>query len=190
MNPRYFRSAAEFRGWLDKNHASATELWVGFHRKASGRPSITWPESVDEALCFGWIDGLRRRVSESSYTIRFSPRRKTSIWSAVNIARVKALEASGAMRPAGIKAFAARRENKSGIYSYERRPEKLPEPYARILRRQPKAWTYFNAQTRAYQRAATWWILSAKKDETRLKRLEQLAQLSALGQRIPPFVSR
>jgi uncharacterized protein YdeI (YjbR/CyaY-like superfamily) len=184
---RFFRSAADFRSWLDKHHASATELWVGYHRKASGRPSMTWPESVDEALCFGWIDGIRKRVNDTSYTIRFTPRRATSIWSAVNIARVKVLKAAGAMRPAGIKAFAARRLNKSGIYSYEQRPEKLPEPYARMLRAQRQAWTYFSAQTRSYQRAATWWIVSAKKEETRLKRFEQLARLSALGQRIPPF---
>jgi uncharacterized protein YdeI (YjbR/CyaY-like superfamily) len=148
---------------------------------------MTWPESVDEALCFGWIDGIRKRVNDTSYTIRFTPRRATSIWSAVNIARVKELRARGAMRRAGLKAFAARRENKSGVYSYEQRPGKLPAPYARRLRGQRKAWSYFNAQTRAYRRAATWWVISAKKGDTRLRRLEQLAQFSALGQRIPPF---
>lgn len=187
MKPRFFASAAGFRDWLEKHHASASELWVGYHRKESGRPSMTWPESVDEALCFGWIDGIRKRVNDTSYTIRFTPRRATSIWSAVNIARVKELRARGAMRRAGLKAFAARRENKSGVYSYEQRPGKLPAPYARRLRGQRKAWSYFNAQTRAYRRAATWWVISAKKGDTRLRRLEQLAQFSALGQRIPPF---
>ena len=187
MKPRFFASAAGFRGWLEKHHASASELWVGYHRKDSGRPSMTWPESVDEALCFGWIDGIRKRVNDTSYTIRFTPRRATSIWSAVNIARVKVLKARDAMQPAGLKAFEARRPNKSGIYSYEQRPEKLPEPYARMLRAQRKAWSYFNAQTPSYRRAATWWIVSAKKEETRLKRLEELARVSALGRRIPPF---
>jgi uncharacterized protein YdeI (YjbR/CyaY-like superfamily) len=190
VKPLFFRSAAGFRAWLTRHHANAAELWVGYYKKESGKPSMTWPQSVDEALCFGWIDGIRKRVSDSSYTIRFTPRRPTSIWSAVNIARIKALVAQGAMRPAGIAAFAARRKNRSGVYSYEQRPKALPEPYARLLRRDRTAWKYFQAQTPSYRRAATWWVISAKQEKTRLKRLGQLTQLSALGRLIPQFVRR
>src|SRR2546425_1736546 len=121
MKPRFFRSPAEFRRWLQTNGATARELLVGFHKKGSGKPSITWPESVDEALCFGWIDGIRKSLDDVSYTIRFSPRRSRSIWSAVNTKRAQELMKSGLMRPAGLKAFEARRENRSGIYSYEQR---------------------------------------------------------------------
>ena len=190
MKPKYFRSAAEFRRWLRRHHASVRELWVAYYKKDSGKPSITWPESVDAALCFGWIDGIRKRLSAASYTIRFTPRRSTSIWSGVNIARAKALIAAGLMQPAGMKAFAARRRNKSGIYSYEQRPQTLPEPYRRSLRQHPGAWRHFQAQTPSYRRAATWWVISAKKEETRLIRLERLRELCARQRPIPQFVRR
>ena len=125
MKPKFFRTPADFGTWLEKNHATATELWVGFYTKDSGKPSITWPESVDQALCFGWIDGIRKRVDEISYQIRFTPRRRGSIWSAINIKRAKELVRQKQMRPTGLKAFAARIENKSGIYSYEQRSTEL-----------------------------------------------------------------
>jgi uncharacterized protein YdeI (YjbR/CyaY-like superfamily) len=175
---------------LRLHHASADELLVGYHKKGSGKPSITWPESVDQALCFGWIDGIRRRLSETAYSIRFTPRRSSSIWSAANIARARALSTQRLMQPAGAKAFAARRRNRSGIYSYEQRPESLPEPFRRALRQHKTAWEYFSSQTPSYRRAATWWVISAKKQETRLARLERLKDLSARRRPIPQFVRR
>lgn len=175
----YFSSAEEFREWLAKNHEHATELLVGFHKAATGRPRMTWAESVDEALCVGWIDAIRRRVDDERYTIRFCPRKATSVWSAVNIRRVGELENEGRMQPAGRAAFARRKENRSGIYSYEQRPASLDEPYASLFRKQKKAWAYFGAQAPWYRRAASWYVLSAKREETRLKRLAILIEDSA-----------
>jgi len=184
MKITFFPRPADFRKWLGKNHATAKELLVGFHKKDSGKPSVTWPESVDEALCFGWIDGIRRRVDDVSYTIRFTPRKSTSIWSAVNIRRVAVLTREGRMEPAGMKAFEKRRENRSGIYSYEQRRAQLEEPYAGILRKNETAWRFFEAQPPGYRKLMSWRILSAKKEETRLKRLEQLIDASARGRRL------
>jgi uncharacterized protein YdeI (YjbR/CyaY-like superfamily) len=183
MKITFFRRPADFRKWLEKNHATAKELLVGFHKKDSGRPSITWPESVDAALCFGWIDGIRKSVDEVSYTIRFTPRKSTSTWSAVNIRRVEVLTREGRMKPAGMKAFEARRENKSGIYSYEQRRAQLEEPYASLLRKNETAWRFFESQPPGYRKQMSWWILSAKREETRLKRLEKLIAESGLGRR-------
>jgi uncharacterized protein YdeI (YjbR/CyaY-like superfamily) len=184
MEPTFFRSPADLRKWLEKHHATARELWVGFYKKGSGEPSITWPESVDEALCFGWIDGVRKGVDARSYKIRFSPRKTGSVWSAVNIKRVAVLTGEGRMRTAGLKAFEARKENRSGIYSYEQRRAELEEPYAGILRKNAAARAFFEAQPPSYRKAAGWWVVSAKKEETRLKRLEQLIEDSASGRRI------
>jgi uncharacterized protein YdeI (YjbR/CyaY-like superfamily) len=181
MKPTFFPRPADFRKWLVANHASASELLVGFYKRDSGRASITWPESVDEALCFGWIDGVRKSLGEISYTIRFTPRKRTSIWSAVNIKRVEVLTAEGRMQPTGLKAFEARRENKCGIYAYEQRRDCLEEPYAGILKKNQAAWSFFQAQPPSYRKAAGWWVISAKKEETRLKRLETLIQDSAAG---------
>lgn len=182
--PRFFRTPAAFRKWLEKHHKSAGELWVGFYKKNSGRRSITWPESVDEALCFGWIDGIRKRVDEISYQIRFTPRRRGSIWSAINIRRVKELKKQKRMRPAGLKAFAARIENKSGIYAYEQRSAELPEPYAKIVKKNKAAWDFFKAQPPSYRKLIAWYIVSAKKEETRLIRLKKLIAASAKGKRL------
>jgi uncharacterized protein YdeI (YjbR/CyaY-like superfamily) len=182
---RFFRSPAEFRAWLSKNHATATELWVGFRKKKTGEPSLTWPESVDEALCFGWIDGLRKSIDASSYKIRFSPRRPGSVWSNINICRVQELIKLKRIRPAGLRTFEARKENKLGIYSYENRPAELVEPYAGVFRRNKSAWKFFQNQPPYYRKTMTWWIVSAKRDETRLKRLAQLIERSAAGERIP-----
>ena len=184
MKVTFFPRPADFRRWLDRNHATAKELLVGFQKKDSGKPSVTWPESVDEALCFGWIDGIRRRVDDVSYTIRFTPRKSTSIWSAVNIRRVAVLTREGRMEPAGMKAFEKRRENRSGIYSYEQRRAQLEEPYAGILRKNETAWRFFEAQPPGYRKLMSWRVLSAKKEETRLKRLEQLIDASARGHRL------
>ena len=180
----FFPTPADFRSWLKKHHASATELWVGFYKRSSGRPSITWPESVDEALCVGWIDGIRKSVDEISYKIRFTPRKQSSIWSAVNIKRAQALVDEGRMQPAGLKAFHARKENKSGVYSYEQRRDQLEEPYASLLRNNKAAWDFFQAQPASYRKVAGWYVVSAKKDETRLKRLEKLIEDSAKGKRL------
>jgi uncharacterized protein YdeI (YjbR/CyaY-like superfamily) len=190
QKPTFFRTAAEFRRWLAKNHASASELLVGFYKKDSGKASITWPESVDEALCFGWIDGIRRRIDESGYSIRFTPRRRGSIWSSVNIRRAQALIDEGLMQPAGRAAFEARRENRSGVYSYEQRTAELPEPYQGLLKKQKSAWVFFQAQPPSYRKAIGWWIVSARKEETRRKRLDQLTSLSARGQRLPALSPR
>jgi len=181
---RYFASPAAFRKWLAANHAKAKELLVGFHRKGSGTPSITWPESVDEALCFGWIDGVRKRVDETRYTIRFTPRRKRSNWSLINVNRVKELIAQKLMKPAGLEAFQARETKKTGIYAYENRPAELEEAFARTFRRNKEAWAFFQAQPPSYRKLANWWIASAKKEETRQKRLARLIADSAAGKRI------
>ena len=146
MEFTFFPTPADFRKWLWLHHTTAKELWVGYFRKDSGKRSITWPESVDEALCVGWIDGIRKRVDEERYAIRFTPRRRGSIWSAVNIKRAAALTNEKRMQPAGLAAFAARRENRSGIYSYEQRSERLPEPYRGLLRKNKAAWKFFQAQ--------------------------------------------
>ena len=180
----YFRTPGDLRRWFRANHAKALELWVGFHKRDSGKPSITWPESVDEALCVGWIDGIRKSLGPESYTIRFTPRRKGSIWSAVNIARVKVLTEEKRMRPTGLTAHAARLENKSGIYAYEQRRDRLEEPYAGILKKNRTASEFFEAQPPGYRKLMGWWIVSAKKEETRMDRLNKLIEASAKGKRI------
>jgi len=190
MEPTFFPTPADFRRWLAKHHATATELLVGFYKVGSGKASITWPASVDQALCFGWIDGLRKRIDDESYTIRFTPRKPTSTWSAVNIQRVEELSQLGLMTPAGLKAFEARKANRSGIYSYEQRTAELPPEYEKGLKANRAAWTFFQAQPASYRKAAMWWIVSAKQEATRLKRLAQLIDLSAHSQLIPQFRRR
>ncbi len=184
MPPKFFTTPAAFRKWLAANHATSKELWVGFYKKSSGKPSITWPASVDEALCFGWIDGLRKNIDQESYMIRFSPRKPGSIWSAINIRNVERLSKENRMRPAGLKAFAARKEYRSGIYSYEQRPAELVEPYASRLRRNKSAWQFFQAQPPSYRKMITWWIVSAKTEDTRLRRLDRLIETSAREKRL------
>jgi uncharacterized protein YdeI (YjbR/CyaY-like superfamily) len=190
MKIQFFKSPGDFRKWLEKHHAATQEQWVGYYKRDSGKPSITWPESVDEALCFGWIDGIRKSVDAASYKIRFTPRRPGSIWSVVNIKRVQVLSDEGRMRPAGERAFQARKENKSGIYSYEQRKDRLEEPYEKKLRRNKAAWDFFQAQPPSYRKAVSWWVVSAKQEETRLKRLDQLIKDSANRRRIAQFLAR
>lgn len=184
MTPKFFKTPADFRKWLAKYHATVPELLVGFYKKDSGRPSITWPESVDQALCFGWIDGIRRRLDDVSYTIRFTPRRRGSIWSSINIRRVEELTKEGLMQPAGIKAFQARKEYKPGIYSYEQRKAELDGLYEERLRQNKAAWDFFHNQPASYRKLVCWWVVSAKKEETRFKRLETLIEASAKGRRL------
>ncbi len=183
MEPSYFASPEAFRSWLEAHHADSDVLWVGYHKRATGRPSMTWPESVDEALCFGWIDGLRRSVDDERYTIRFTPRRPSSIWSRVNLDRVEALTAEGRMRAAGLAAYERRKPGTVG-YAYEDRPQELPETYANAFReRDEAAFAFFSEQSPSYRRTAIGWILAAKREETRLRRLEQIVDASAAGRR-------
>jgi uncharacterized protein YdeI (YjbR/CyaY-like superfamily) len=184
--PTFFPTPADFRAWLEDHHDKLSELLVGFYKKDSGKPSITWPESVDAALCFGWIDGIRKSLNETSYTIRFTPRKSTSTWSSININLVRKLTKKGLMHPAGLKAFAARSAKKSGIYSYEQRKS------ARFTREQEKqfranktAWEFFRSQAPWYQRVTTYWVISAKKEETKLKRLSVLIDHSRNRRTLP-----
>src|SRR2546428_12703808 len=173
--PPFFAKSSEFRAWLEKNHDKASEIWVGFHKKDSGKPSITWPEAVDEALCFGWIDSVRRSVNDTSYANRFTRRKARSTWSAINIRRAKELISLGHMQPAGLKAFEQRTDERSAIYSYEQRQSaKLSGPFEKRFRANKKAWEVFRAQAPWYQRVATFWVVNAKKEETRPKRLVKL----------------
>jgi uncharacterized protein YdeI (YjbR/CyaY-like superfamily) len=185
--PRFFRKASEWREWLERHHAKADALWVGFHRKASGKPSMTWAESVDEALCFGWIDGIRKSVDEVSYKIRFTPRRASSNWSLVNTKRVGELTKAGRMHPAGLEAFAARKEKRSGVYAYEQRKSAALDPQQeKRFRANKPAWDFFRSQPASYRETATWWVVSAKREETRERRLNTLIDDSAHERRIGP----
>lgn len=185
MQPLYFESPAAWRRWLTEHHADSDELWVGFHKRATGKPSLTWPESVDEALCFGWIDGLRKRVDADRYKIRFTPRRPGSIWSTVNVRRVAELTKLKRMRGAGIRAFKARTEAKTAVYSFEQRDNpKLKPAQARQFKASADAWRFFTTQAPSYQRITTWWVISAKQEATQLRRLDILIAESARGRRI------
>ena len=183
--PVFFPTPADFRAWLEAPHQTASELIVGFYKKGSGRPSITWPESVDEALCFGWIDGIRRSLGEEAYTIRFTPRKPTSIWSAVNVARVAALTGLGRMTPAGLVAFEKRRADRTGIYGHERASPAELEPALRArFEAHPEAMGWFRSQAPSYQRITLHWIMNAKKQETRERRFEQVLSASLKGERL------
>ena len=185
VKPVFFAGPAAFRAWLEKNHHTADEVRVGFYRKDSGKASLTWAEAVDQALCFGWIDGVRHRVDEVSYTNRFTPRRARSTWSTVNINRVAVLTGQGLMHPAGIAAFERRSEARSSIYAYEQRHKAaLTLEQEKKFRANGKAWTFFQAQAPSYQRIMVYHIVSAKKDETKLKRLDALIRASADGKRV------
>ena len=184
----FFATPAEFRTWLEQHHASETELLVGFHKRATGRPSMTWQQSVDEALCFGWIDGVRRSLGDESYTIRFTPRQKRSIWSAVNIKRAHELIAEGRMTPAGLTAFEARTDDRSAIYSHEQRQAaELSAEQRAQFEAEPEAWSWFQAAAPSYRRAAIHWVTSAKRPETRERRLATLIADSAAGRKVGPL---
>jgi uncharacterized protein YdeI (YjbR/CyaY-like superfamily) len=188
MKPIFFATPGDFRAWLEVNHETKKELIVGFWKKGSGRASITWPESVDQALCHGWIDGVRRSLDDKAYTIRFTPRKATSIWSAINVARVGELTRLGLMRPAGMRAFAARKAEKTGVYSFERREAaRLSPDEEKSLRDNAKAAAFFDAQPPWYRRTALHWVVSPKRPETRARRLAQLISDSAAQRTIPPL---
>jgi uncharacterized protein YdeI (YjbR/CyaY-like superfamily) len=187
MEPKFFATPADWRRWLEQHHGEASELLVGFYKKGSGKPSITWPESVDGALCFGWIDGVRRSIDEESYSIRFTPRRARSIWSAVNIKRVAELRAQDLMHPAGVKAFEARHSERSGVYSFEQKTIEFDREQEKKFKADKAAWKFFQAQAPWYRRTAMWWVISAKRDETRARRLATLIEDSAAGRTIGPL---
>jgi uncharacterized protein YdeI (YjbR/CyaY-like superfamily) len=188
MKPTFFASSRDFRAWLEAHHESERQLLVGYYKRGTGKPSISWPESVDEALCFGWIDGVRKSLSEDAYSVRFTPRRATSVWSAINVARAAALESLGRMTPAGRRAFALRTPERTGVYSFERNASARLSPDAeRRLRANAAAFAFFDAQPPGYRRTATHWVISAKREATRARRLDQLIRDSAEGRRIGPL---
>ena len=185
MSLTFFADALHFRAWLEKNHASEAELIVGFRKVGSGLPSITWPQSVDEALSFGWIDGVRRRIDDQSYQIRFTPRRTGSIWSLVNVAKVQELIAQGRMHTVGIAAYEARNHKKTGVYAFERaQPAELASEETRAFKKNALAWKYFESSAPSYRRVMNHWVVSAKQPATRARRLEQLMQACAEQRRI------
>jgi uncharacterized protein YdeI (YjbR/CyaY-like superfamily) len=184
MKPRYFKSQADFRRWLEAHHATDRELWVGFYKKDSGKSGLGYKEAVDEALCFGWIDGIKKRVDLSSYMHRFTPRQASSTWSAINMKRVKELRALGLMAAPGLKAYEGRDPKKVQLYSFENRPAAFDAAIERAFRANAKAWTFFRAQPPGYQRVVTFWVMSAKQDETRVRRLGTLMKASSEGKRL------
>jgi uncharacterized protein YdeI (YjbR/CyaY-like superfamily) len=189
VKPTFFPTPAAWRSWLEKNHGRKQELLVGFYKKGRGKPSITWPESVDQALCFGWIDGVRKSIDEDSYSIRFTPRRVGSIWSAVNIKRAGELTRDKLMSPAGLAAFARRRDDRSAIYAYEQRQKpRLSPEHQKALEANARAWKFLQAQAPSYQRLVTFWVVSAKRPETQQKRLQLLIADSAAGRRIGALI--
>ena len=185
MQPRFFAGPEEFRAWLEEHHATDGEVLVGFYKKHTGRRSLTWTQAVREALCFGWIDGLTRRIDDDSYCIRFTPRKPRSNWSAVNVRHVEELLRAGRMHPAGIAAFEAREPPKTGVYAYENRHEaKLSDEQEEPFRANARAWEFFQAQPPGYRQTAIFWVVSAKRDDTRARRLATLIDDSAHGRRI------
>lgn len=184
MNPKFFADQSDFRRWLEENHAKETEIVVGFYNIKSGKKAMTWNEAVDQALCFGWIDGVRRKVDEESYSNRFTPRRANSNWSAVNIKKVAELTAQGLMMPAGIAAFEKRRDEKSAVYAYENEQKQFSGAFEKRFRANEKAWEFFEKQANWYKKQMVNWVLTAKQEATRIKRLEKLISESESGKRL------
>ena len=184
MKPVFFASQNDFRKWLEKNHDVEKELLVGFWKIASGKPSMSWSESVDQALCFGWIDGIRRSLGDESYTIRFTPRKPKSVWSRINIEKVETLRNHGLMRPAGLSAYERKEDHRSVVYSYENRPREFAPEYEKRFRKSKKAWKFFESQPPGYRRLMIFWVVSAKREETGLSRLEKLIASCKDGRRL------
>lgn len=184
MKIKYFKSSSGFHRWLEVHHARASELWVGFYKKASGKGGLAYAEAVDAALCFGWIDGLKKRVDDLSYTHRFTPRKPKSNWSRINVQHVEQLNQAGRMMPAGLKAYAAKEPERSGVYSFENTPRKLAAADERQFKADKIAWEFFQRQPPGYQRTAIWWVVSAKQPQTRARRLGQLIADSHTGRRL------
>ena len=184
MSATFFQTQLDFRNWLEKNHQNEKELLVGFYKVGTKKPSMTWSESVDQALCFGWIDGVRKSIDEESYSIRFTPRKPTSIWSAINIKKVKELTKAGLMTAEGLKAFKLRKEEKSAIYSHEKELAMLDPDFEKQFKANKKAWEFFTQQAPSYRKVMLHWITSAKQEKTRLSRLEKTIRESELGKRV------
>jgi uncharacterized protein YdeI (YjbR/CyaY-like superfamily) len=184
MEVVFFSDQVEFRKWLEKNHQTERELIVGFYKKSTGKPTMTWSDSVDQALCFGWIDGIRRKVDDESYCIRFTPRNPASTWSALNVKKANELIEKGLMQPDGLALFKTRKEENTAIYSYENKPEALPAFMEEKFRENKAAWDYFSVQPPSYRRTIYFWILSAKRKETQLARLEKIIEESGLKKRL------
>ena len=184
MKPIFFVTQNDFRRWLEENHEKESEIIVGFYKVGSGKSSMTWSEAVDQALCFGWIDGVRRRVDEESYSNRFTPRRVNSNWSAVNIKKVEELTAKDLMKPAGIAAFEKRKEEKSAIYTYENESKRFSDEFEKRFRANGKAWQFFEKQANWYKKQMTGWVMTAKQEATRARRLEKLISESENEKRL------
>ncbi|KUG25125.1 hypothetical protein ASZ90_005056 [hydrocarbon metagenome] len=189
MHPKFFKTQKDLRSWFEKNHKKIDEMWIGYYKKATGKQSITWSESVDEAICFGWIDGIRKSINDESYMIRFTPRKPKSNWSAVNIEKVKNLTKLGLMKPEGIEAYGRRQEHKSKIYSYEQKVVQLDKSLEGKFKKNKKAWQFFTKKLApSYRKISIRWVMSAKQEKTRLKRLDILIASSAKGEKIPLLV--
>lgn len=183
MKPKFFRTPEQFRQWLEKNHDKTTELFIGFYKKASGKKSITYPEALDEALCFGWIDGVRKTIDDVSYMQRFTPRKTRSIWSNVNVRHVERLQREGRMAEAGLKAYALRDPKRTGIYAFENKPREFSPEFEMKFRANKRAWEFFQSEPPSIRKVCIFWVMSAKKEETRLRRLDNLIDSSAKGLR-------
>jgi uncharacterized protein YdeI (YjbR/CyaY-like superfamily) len=190
MDAVFFESATAFRKWLDENYDKASAILVGFYKKDSGKLNMTYQEALDQALCYGWIDGVRKSIDDISYTIRFTPRKPRSIWSNVNIKRVSELIESGLMQPAGLTAFEARTEERSGVYSAEQGDIAFTPEQEQQFKANSKAWEFFQSQPPSYCKPAVWWVISAKKEETKVKRMAELIDYSEKGERVPPLRPR
>lgn len=191
MHPKFFKTQKELRKWFEKKHNKMDEIWIGYYKKATGKQSITWSESVDEAICFGWIDGIRKSIDDESYMIRFTPRKPSSNWSAVNIEKVKKLSRLGLMKPEGIEAYARRKEHKSKIYSYEQKDVQLDKSFDEKFKKNKKAWQFYTKKLApSYRKISIRWVMSAKQEKTRLKRLDILIASSAKGEKIPLLVRK
>ena len=191
MEPLFFADAAELRAWFVEHHADAPELLVGYYKKHTGKSSVRHTEAIEQALCFGWIDSIGRRIDDERHQVRFTPRRKGSVWSAINIAKVAELTAAGLMQPAGLQAFESRKPERVAVYSYEQPADAvLDDQQTELFRREEAAWQWFSAQSASYRRAAAHWVVSAKREETRQRRLGQLITDSAAGRTVPPLTRR
>ncbi len=186
----YFEDPASLREWFEQHHDTERELILGYYKVATGRASVTWSESVDQAICFGWIDGVRRTIDEQRYCIRFTPRRAGSIWSAVNIRKVRELKKQGLMTQPGLDAWAARSRQRSVRYAYEQGNVQLDPAYEKKLRANAKAWAYFESLAPSYRKPSVWWVMSAKQEKTRLRRLDILIDCSSKGTKIPSLVRK
>lgn len=184
MDPLYFRSGREFREWLQKHHASADSVWVGFFKKSATQRGITYAEALDEALCFGWIDGLLRSVDQDRHVRRFSPRKPTSIWSNINVGHAERLIREQRMQPAGLAAFHRRSQEKTGVYSFENKPQEFPPSYVKRFRANRPAWTFWRTQPPGYRRVVIWWVVSAKQEATRERRFARVVAESTAGRRL------